>query len=112
MKTLKLKDVIGTLKRVYPKIDPKTRFMYSGKLDRTAVSNAVAVYIIAWSDDGRATLHKTVFRKPGLTMRQWDAWLHAHAPRVINEQVRAYMNRTQGSRWHIEKVFGWHFDRS
>lgn len=112
MKTLKVKDKIITLQRVYPKIDPKTRFMYAGKLDRKAKSNAVAVHIIAWSDDGRATLHQTIFRKPGLSMTQWNAWLREHAPKIIQNQVRAYMGRTFGSIWHIEKIFGWHFDRS
>lgn len=112
MKTLKLRDTISTLQRVYPKIDAKTRFMYAGKLNRKATSSAVAVHIIAWSDDGRATLHKTIFRKPNLTMTEWSAWLHAHAPKVINTQVRAYMGRTFGSVWHIEKIFGWHFDRT
>lgn len=112
MKSLKLRDRIMTLKRVYPNIDPKTRFLYAGKLDRKAKSNAVMVHTIAWSDDGRVTLHPTIFRKPGLSMMQWSAWLHEHAPRILVNQVRAYMGRTHGSTWHIEKVFGWHFDRS
>lgn len=109
MKTLKLKDVVAMLRRVYPKIDPKTRFMYDGKINRRATSNRVAVWVIAWSEDRRVTLHKTIFRKTGLNVTQWSAWLHEHAPSVLRNQVRVYMGRTFGSIWHIEKVFGWHF---
>ena len=112
MKSRKLRDEIVSLQRVYPKIDPKTRFLYNGKLDRKAKSNAVKLHTIAWSDDGRVTLHPTIFRKQGLTMMEWSRWLHEHAPTVIQNQVRAYMVRTHGSIWHIEKIFGWHFDRS
>lgn len=112
MKSLKLRDRIMMLRRVYPNIDPQTRFLYAGKLNRKARSNAVKVHIIAWSDDGRVTLHPTIFRKPGLTMMEWSAWLREHAPNIIQNQVRAYMGRTHGSTWRIEKIFGWHFDHS
>jgi len=109
MKTLKLKDKVIALRRLYPKIDPKTRFLYDGRLNRRATSSAVAIHVIASSEDGRVTLHQTVFRKPGLTVKEWSDWLHEHAPRVIQNQVRAYMGRTYGSTWTIEKIFGWNF---
>jgi hypothetical protein len=109
MKTLKLKDRALALQRLYPKIDRKTRFLYDGKLNKRSTSNAVAVHVIASSEDGRVTLHQTIFRKPGFTMTQWNAWLGEHAPRVIQNQVRAYMGRTYGSTWTIEKIFGWNF---
>ncbi len=109
MKSLKLADRISGLRRLFPKINPKTRFLYDGKLNKRATSNAVAVHIIASSSDGRVTLHKTVFRKPGLTVTQWSDWLHEHAPKVIQNQVRAYMGRTYGGKWTIESIFGWNF---
>lgn len=112
MKTRKIKDVIARLKLHFPKIDSRTRFLYDGRLDRKAKSNAVKIYIIAWSDDGRATIHETIFRKPGLSLMQWHAWLREHTQNVVQNQVRAYMSRVYGSNWHIEKIFGWHFDRS
>jgi hypothetical protein len=109
MKTLKLKDRVAALRRVYPNIDAKTRFLYRGKLKPRSVSNAVTVHILAWSNDGRVTLHQTVFRKPGLTMMEWSDWLREHAPKVIGNQVRAYMGRTYGGQWTIERIFGWNF---
>lgn len=109
MKTLKLKDKLEALRRTFPKIDPKTRFLYAGKLSRRATSNAVAVHIIAWSNDKRVTLHQTIFRKPHLTVTEWSDWLHEHAAKVINNQVKAYMGRTYGGKWTIERIFGWHF---
>lgn len=109
MKTLKLKDKITALRRTFPKIDPQTRFLYDGRLNRRARSNAVAIHFLAWSNDGRVTLHKTAFRKRDMTMTDWSVWLREHAQNVLNNQVRAYMARTYGGQWTIERVFGWHF---
>lgn len=109
MKTHKLSKTIADLRMQFPKIDPQTRFMYDGRLRKNATSDAVAVRFIAWSEDGRVTMHRTEFRKPGLTMAEWSAWLHEHAPRVIGHQVVAYMNRQFGSTWSVETIFGWHF---
>lgn len=109
MKTLKLRDQILMLRRVYPKIDPKTRFLYEGRLNKRAVGDAVMVHMIAWSEDGRVTLHKTIFRRKGLSIVQWHEWLKEHAGKVLRNQVRTYMNRTFGSIWNIDKIIGWHF---
>lgn len=106
---MSMSDKIASLRRMYPKIDPKTRFLYAGKLNKRATSNSVALHIVAWSDDGRVTLHRTVFRKPGQSVTEWHAWLREHAPKVIQNQVRAAMGRTHGGRWTVERVFGWHF---
>lgn len=108
MKTLKLKHMIDALRRTYPKIDPRTRYLYDGKLNKRAVGDSVMIYVVATSDDQRATLHRTVFRRPGLNVMQWHAWLREHAMNVLNNQVRAYMSRTRGGQWKIERVFGWH----
>ena len=108
MKTLKLKQKIEGLRRTYPNIDQKTRYLYDGRLNKRAIADSVAIYIVATSDDQRATLHKTVFRKTGLNVTQWAAWLREHAMNVLDNQVRSYMSRTRGGQWKIERVFGWH----
>lgn len=108
MKTLKIRDKIAALRRTYPKIDAASRYLYSGRLDRRKSSSRVAVHIVAWSDDGRVTLHRTEFHKPNMRVREWAEWLREHASSVIGNQVRTYMNRTFGSVWHIEQIFGWH----
>lgn len=108
MKTLKLGDKITALRRMYPKIDLRTRYLYDGRLNKRAVGDSVMIYVVATSDDQRATLHRTVFRRPGLNVTQWHAWLREHAMNVLNNQVRAYMARTRGGQWKIERVFGWH----
>lgn len=108
MKTLKIRDKVSALRRTYPKIDPPTRYLYSGRLDRRAASNRVAVYILAWSADGRVTFHRTEFQKARTRVKEWAEWLGEHASNVVSNQVRAYMNRTFGSTWYIEQIFGWH----
>ena len=108
MKTLKLRDKMTALRRAFPKIDPATRYLYSGRLNKQQRGDRVALYILAWSADGRVTLHRTEFHKNGKRVIDWANWLHNHAEGVINNQVRAYMNRTFGSTWYIESIFGWH----
>ena len=108
MKTLKLRDKMTALRRAYPKIDPSTRYLYAGRMDRRQRVDRVAVYIVAWSADARVTLHRTEFHKAGMRVSDWAKWLRAHAPHVVQNQVRAYMNRTFGSTWYIESIFGWH----
>lgn len=108
MKTLKIRDKITALRRVYPKIDPITRYLYSGRLNRREASPRVAVYILAWSADGRVTFHRTEFQKPRMRVSDWGQWLNEHASNIVTNQVRTYMNRTFGSTWYIEQVFGWH----
>lgn len=104
-----MNDKISNLRRMFPNIDPKTRFLYAGKLNKRAKSNSVVLHIVAWSDNGRVTLHKTVFRKPDLNVTEWHTWLREHAPKVIQNQVMASMGRTHGGQWTVERVFGWHF---
>jgi len=108
MKTLKIRDRISALRRVYPSIDPATRYLYAGRLNRKASSARVAIYLVAWSTDGRVTLHRTEFQKTPMTVAEWWRWLDAHAPNIVLNQVRSYMNRTFGSTWNIEQIFGWH----
>lgn len=111
MKTLKLRDKMATLKRAYPKIDPATRMLYAGRLLKNERADRVAIYIIAWSADGRVTLHRTDFHKSGTRVGEWAVWLREHAKHVVENQVRAFMNRTFGSMWYIESIFGWHVVR-
>lgn len=108
MKSLKLRDKMIALRRTYPKIDPSTRYLYSGKLNKRERGDRVAIYILAWSADGRVTLHRTEFHKADMRVSDWSGWLHEHAANIVNNQVRAYMNRTFGSTWYIEAIFGWH----
>ena len=108
MKTLKLRDKMTALRRAYPKIDPATRYLYSGRLNRRERGDRVAIHILAWSADGRVTLHRTEFHKTDMSVSTWADWLIHHAEGVVNNQVRAYMNRTFGSTWYIESIFGWH----
>lgn len=108
MKTLKLRDKMTALRRTYPKIDARTRYLYSGRLRMNERGDRVAIYILAWSADGRVTLHRTEFHKTDMRVSDWGQWLHAHAAGIVNNQVRAYMNRTFGSTWYIESIFGWH----
>lgn len=111
MKTLKIRDKMAALKRAFPKIDPRTRYMYAGRFSPKERGERVAVYIIAWSADARVTLHRTEFQKADMRVSDWAAWLRTHAPNIANNQVRAYMNRTFGSTWYIESIFGWHLVR-
>ena len=111
MKTLKLRDKVMALRRAYPKIDPATRYLYSGRLNKRERGERVAIYIIAWSADARVTLHRTEFHKPDMTVSDWAVWLREHAPNIAENQVRAFMNRTFGSTWYIESIFGWHLVR-
>lgn len=108
MKTLKLRDRMTALRRTYPKIDSATRFLYAGKLNKREAGDRVAIYILAWSADGRVTLHRTEFHKRGMRVSEWASWLREHAEGIVSNQVRAYMNRTFGSTWYIESIFGWH----
>lgn len=108
MNTLKLRDKVTALRRTYPKIDSATRYLYSGRLDRSERGRRAAIYILAWSADGRVTLHRTEFHKTDMRVSDWAKWLREHAENVVNNQVRAYMNRTFGSTWYIESIFGWH----
>jgi hypothetical protein len=108
MKTLKLRDKMTALRRTFPKIDPNTRYLYSGALNRRERGDRVAIHILAWSADGRVTLHRTEFHKADMRVSDWGQWLRSHASGIVNNQVRAYMNRTFGSTWYIESIFGWH----
>lgn len=108
MKTLKLRDKMTALRRTFPKIDPATRYLYAGRLKNRERGDRVAMYIVAWSADGRVTLHRTEFHKSDMRVVDWASWLHEHAENIVNNQVRAYMNRTFGSNWYVESIFGWH----
>lgn len=108
MKTLKLRDKMMALRRAYPKIDSATRYLYSGRLNKSERGDRVAIHILAWSADGRVTLHRTEFHKSDMRVSDWARWLRDHAENIISNQVRAYMNRTFGSTWYIESIFGWH----
>lgn len=108
MKTLKLRDKMMALRRTYPKIDSATRYLYAGRLNKAERGDRVALHIVAWSADGRVTLHRTEFHKTDMRVSGWSKWLRQHAEGIILNQVRAYMNRTFGSTWYIESIFGWH----
>ena len=108
MKTLKIRERVAALRRTYPNIDTNTRYLFRGRFNRKAKSNRVAIYILAWSADGRVTFHRTEFQKPEQNVTSWAHWLGEHASNIVGNQVRTYMNRTFGSTWYIEQIFGWH----
>lgn len=108
MRNSKIRDRISALRRAFPNIDPRTRYLYAGRLNRKLIGTRAAIYILAWSTDGRVTLHRTEFRKPPMTVADWATWLNTHAPGIVLNQVRSFMNRKYGSTWYVEQIFGWH----
>lgn len=106
---MKIKDRIAALRRQYPKIG-RGRYLYARSSDLAKRGHKVKVYALMWSDDGQVSLHATVFEKgERWSVVQWADWLILNGPNVYANQVLAYVNRTTGSEWRIDRVFGWHF---
>lgn len=109
--TVKLRNRISGLRKTYPRIGP-SRYLYATRADLKKQGVGIVVLIVLWSDDGRVSLHRTRFtKKQAMNVREWSDWLHANVPDVLRNNVLAYVNRTFGSTWSIDRLFGWHFAR-
>lgn len=107
---MKLQDRIAALQRAYPRRDGPMCFMHTDKGDLRKQGRQIVVYLLMWADDARVSLHKTEFTKTrDMSVREWADWLEASAEEVLNGNVVAYVNRTFGSTWTIERIVGWHF---
>jgi hypothetical protein len=97
---------------MYPRIGP-ARYLYTTPADLRKSGKAIAVLSLVWSDDGRTSIHKTIFDKTHeRTVQQWADWIHLNLEDVLRNNVLAYMNRAFGSLWTVDRVIGWHFVRS
>lgn len=110
---MKIKDQIQAMRRTYPLISKAhARFLYSKASDLNRKGRSIMVHMVLWSDDGRVSFHRTNFtRTRAMSVIEWAGWLQANAPTVMVNSVLAYVNRTFGSTWNIDKVFGWHFSK-
>ena len=108
---MKVSARLRALKRVYPLVDMSNgRFMHATKRDLKKSGPSVKVYVIVFADDGRVSVHNTIFdRTHSRTVPQWADWLREHAPSVFKNQVLANLNRTYGGQWSIHRVIGWSF---
>lgn len=111
---MKVADKITALRRALPYIDfQNARFMYAKPEERAKRTKRIVIWCVLWSDDGRVSLHRTAFvRKRAMSVAEWAGWLHVNAPDVLKNSVLAYVNRSFGSSWNIERVFGWHLASS
>jgi hypothetical protein len=109
---MKLGERIRALQRMYPRIGP-ARYLHATSADLRKSGKAIAVLSLLWSEDGRVSIHKTVFDKTReRTVQQWADWLHSSLDDVLRNNVIAYVNRTFGSLWTVDRVIGWHFVRT
>ena len=108
---LTIKDKAAALRRVYPNISRRNaRFLYGDVSDLKRRGKKIIVLAVLWSSDGRVSMHSTVFSKERpMSVAEWGGWLQVHAPGIFTGSVLAYANRTFGSTWNIDRVFGWHF---
>lgn len=110
---LKLADRILALKRVYPLTDvAKSRFLYSRPADLLRRGDTISLWVLLWSDDGLVSIRQTKFvRAHAMTADEWADWLSVHAPKILRDNVLAFVNRSFGTTWNIERVVGWHFSK-
>lgn len=106
-----LSDRLRALRRVFPNTSMEhARYLYASKKDLRKGGHSINLYMIVWSEDGRVSLHSTIFEKSKLlTPADWADWLRDHAPEVLKNQVLANLNRTYGSIWNIDKIVGWSY---
>ena len=106
---MKLRERLQTLRRTYPLIGP-ARYLHARRADLRRSGRSIVLLIVVRNDDGRMSVHRTQFTKQrAMTVPQWADWIEANAPDVLSNQVLAYLNRTFGSIWSIDRVIGWHF---
>lgn len=110
---MNITDRAKSLQRTHPHISAKhARYLYRAATDLDKRASMIKVWIVMWADDGRAALHHTTFsKKRPMSVSEWASWLQVHAPGVLVDNVMPYVNRTFGSSWNIDRIFGWHFTR-
>lgn len=108
---LTMKERIEGLQRLYPLMSPaNARFMYAKPADLRRLGTTIVLWSVLWSDDGRVSMHQTKFEKGRpMSVPEWAGWLQVNAPHVLRSSVLASINRSFGSTWNIDRVFGWHF---
>lgn len=109
---MKIRDRIAALRRTYPNISrAHARYLYADSDALKKKGKKIVVWAVLWSDDGRVSFHRTEFgRQRRMSVPEWAGWLQVNAPQIFVESILAYANRTFGSTWNIERVFGWHFE--
>lgn len=106
---MRIADRLLALQRTYPKIGP-AQFLHSRASDLKRRGRAVVLIMVVRSGDGRYSIHRTQFsRAKAMSVNQWADWLESNAPDILANQVLAYLNRSFGSIWMIDRIVGWHF---
>lgn len=108
---MKIKEQAEALRRTYPNISAAySRYMLAQPSDFKRRGKSIVLWAVFWSDDGRVSLHQTEFaRDRSMTAIEWAGWLQVNMPAIMVNSVLAYMNRSFGSTWNVDRVFGWHF---
>ncbi len=111
---MKIKDRIESLRRSLPNISTAYgRYLYAQPSDLNKKARRIVLWTVIWSDDGRVSLHRTMFeKKRPMSVAEWGGWLQVNLPEIMVNSVLAYVNRSFGSTWNIDRVFGWHFAAS
>ncbi len=107
---LTIREDIASLKRAYPLINRGMgRFLHARQTDITKRSKRAVLLLMLWSDDGRASLHRTKFeRTRAMSATEWSNWMQANSRSICIEKVIPYLNRTTGVTWNIDRAFGWY----
>lgn len=108
---MKISDKIAPLRRSFPHISVDNgKYLYKTAADLNKRGDRIVMYILLWSDDGRVSLHRTEFGKSKrMHVAEWSGWLQVNAPRILVDNVLPFVNRSFGSGWNIDRIFGWHF---
>ena len=108
---MKIRDRIESLRRTLPLISTAYgRYMHAKPADMNKRGRKIVLWVVIWSDDGRVSLHRTEFSKMrAMSAAEWGGWLQVNLPEIMINSVLAYVNRSFGSTWNIDRVFGWHF---
>lgn len=108
---MNITDRAKALQRTLPLIHRGyANYMHAKPADTGKKGKRIVLWAVLWSDDGRVSLHRTDFvRQKAMTVPEWAGWLQVNAPQIMKNSVLAYANRTFGSTWNIDRVFGWHF---
>ena len=110
---MNITDRVRALQRTLPLIHRGyANYLHAAAADVNKKGKRIVLWSILWSDDGRVSFHRTDFvKKRPMSVPEWAGWLQVNAPHIMKNSVLAYSNRTFGSTWNIDRVFGWHFAR-
>lgn len=106
-----IKEQVEALRRTYPRISiSNARQLYAELPELKKRGKRIVLWTVLWAADGRVSLHRTQFeKKRPMSAPEWAGWLQVNLPEVMKNTTLAYLNRTFGSSWNIDRVFGWHF---